>query len=178
MTRPRRVAFAGGSTMGIRESIKEKPRLVAAIAGGVVVFAVAFIVMRSTNADSDEPWGKAFFTVDDGTTWFVDDATKLAPFQRDGKEAVRAYVFECDGKAFVNHVERFTPEGRKAAEASTGTADAKQSAPVAGQLRLSGAEVKKPGAKQWTPLADLSKAGPILRPTCPGGAGEPKPVQP
>ena len=78
----------------------------------------------------------------------------------------------------VDHLERFTPDGRKAAEAALSGKGTEQATPVAGQLRLSGAEIKKPGAKQWTPLSDMPKAGPILRPKCPNGTDEPKPVEP
>src|SRR5687768_1133376 len=133
-------------TMGVRETINEKPRLVAGIAAGVVVIACAFIALRMSNAGPGEPSDKAFFTTDDGKTWFVDEATKISPFQRDGKEAVRAYVFDCNGKPFVNHVERYTADGRKAVETALAAKGAGQPADVAGQLRLSGAEVKKPGA--------------------------------
>ena len=88
------------------------------------------------------------------------------------------YVFECNGQRFVNHLERFTPEGHKAAEAAMSAAHAGQAATVAGPLRLSGAEVKKPGAKQWAPLGSLVKAGPIVRPACPHDGGVPKTVGP
>src|SRR5213083_2596184 len=89
--------------------------------GAAVVLAlaaIAFAVFRifdvgaAPGAASDTE--RAFFTVDDGKTWFIDEATQLAPFQRDGKEAVRAYVIECNGKRFVNHLERYTPEGKQA----------------------------------------------------------------
>jgi len=164
--------------MGVRERMNDNPRVAVGVAAAVLVVACAFVALQFSGASTGEPSASAFFTTDDGQTWFVDDATKLAPFQRDGKEAVRAYVFECNGTAFVNHLERFTPEGRKAVEAAMQGNGADASAP-AGQLRLTGAEVKKPGATHWTPLGDLAKAGPILRPKCPdGGAENPKPVEP
>ena len=165
--------------MGVRERLNDNPRVAVAVAAAVLLAASAFAALQFSDASTaSEPSGSAFFTTDDGKTWFVDDATKLAPFQRDGKEAVRAYVFECSGTRFVNHLERFTPDGRKAAEAAIGAQGADQATPIAGQLRLSGAEIKKPGAKQWTPLSDMTKAGPILRPKCPNGTDEPKPLEP
>ena len=164
--------------MGVRETINEKPQLAAAVAAGVVLLACAFMVLQFSSAGPSAASDKAFFTTDDGKTWFVDQASNLPPFQRDGKEAVRAYVYDCNGKAFVNHLERYTPDGRKAVEAAIQGKGGDESSGAAGQLRLSGAEVKKPGAKQWTPLGDLMKSGPILRPRCPDGAGDPKPVEP
>jgi len=161
--------------MGVRERLNDNPRVAVGVAAAILVVTCTVVALQFSGASTGEPSSSAFFTTDDGKTWFVDDATKLAPFQRDGKEAVRAYVFECNGTRFVNHLERFTPDGRKAAEAAVG---AKGTEPVAGQLRLSGAEIKKPGAKQWTPLSDMPKAGPILRPKCPNGTDEPKPLEP
>jgi hypothetical protein len=164
--------------MGIRERINDNPRTAVIVAAAVLVIACAFVALQFSGASTGAPATKAFFTIDDGKTWFVDDATRIAPFQRDGKEAVRAYVFDCNGQRFVNHVERYTPEGRRAVEAALKAGDSGQQTEVPAQLRLSGAEVKKPGAKQWASLGDLARAGPILRPTCPSGGGDAKPVEP
>ena len=164
--------------MGVREGINRNPRLAVGVAVGILVVAGALVAFQFSGAGTGAASSKAFFTIDDGKTWFTDDATKIAPFDHDGKEAVRAYVFDCNGQRFVNHVERFTPEGRKAAAAAMTANRSGHPSDVAAQLRLSGAEVKRPGGKQWAPLADLATTGPILRPKCPNGAGEPKPVEP
>jgi hypothetical protein len=167
-------------TMGVRERLNRNPRLAAIVMA--VLLLVAGVAVALQFSDGAHAAGmasdKAFFTIDDGATWFADDAAKIAPFQHDGKEAVRAYVFECNGKRFVNHLERFTPEGHKAAEAAIKANQSRQPADVAAQVRLSGAEVKRPGAKLWASLGDLTKSGPILRPRCPGGGGDAKPVEP
>ena len=60
---------------------------------------------------------QVFFTDDDGKTWFPDDAKRVPPFDRNGKPAVRAHVYKCGGKTFVNHMERYTPEAKKKVEA-------------------------------------------------------------
>ena len=164
--------------MGVRERLNDNPRVAVGVAAAILLITSVVVALQFSGPSTGEPSARAFFSTDDGKTWFVDEATKLAPFQRDGKEAVRAYVFECNGTSFVNHLERFTPDGRKAAETAMSGKGTEQAASVAGQLRLSGAEVKKPGSKQWTPLSDMVKAGPILRPKCPDGAGEPKPLDP
>jgi hypothetical protein len=165
--------------MGVRERLNENPRGVAAVVVGVLLLAGTFAAFQFLNADTTAAASdRAFFSTDDGKTWFVDNAGKLPPFERDGKEAVRAYVFECKGKQFVNHLERYTPDGRRAAEAALESQRTSQTATVPAQLRLAGAEVRKPGAKQWAPLGDLAKAGPILRPKCPDGNGDPTPVEP
>ena len=165
--------------MGVRERLNRNPRLAAIVVGALLLIAGVAVALQLAGAQTGSASDKAFFTVDDGATWFVDDAAKFAPFQHDGKEAVRAYLFECNGKRFVNHLERFTPEGRKAAEAALKANQLRKPAEVAAQVRLSGAEVKRPGSKQWASLADLAKAGSILRPRCADdGHGDPKPVEP
>ena len=59
-------------------------------------------------------------TVDDGATYFPDDANKIPPFTKDGKEAVRARVFSCDGgkTKYVAYLERITPKAKAAIDAT------------------------------------------------------------
>lgn len=58
--------------------------------------------------------GNAFYTVDDGATWFVDDANKLPPFDHEGKPAVACYVYKCGnaGQPWVSHLMRYTAAGK------------------------------------------------------------------
>jgi hypothetical protein len=101
--------------MGLRETLNERPKLGGALAGAFVVVALLIgmfqVIRQRPPTMSDKP-DRAFFSVDDGKTWFIDEATRLAPFEHDGKEAVRAYLVECGGKRAVNHLERYTDEGK------------------------------------------------------------------
>ena len=85
--------------MGVRERLNRNPRLAAIVMA--VLLLVAGVAVALQFSDGAHAAGtasdKAFFTIDDGATWFADDAARIAPFQHDGKEAVRAYVFECRG---------------------------------------------------------------------------------
>jgi hypothetical protein len=94
---------------------------------------------------------------------------------------VRAYVYECPGgKPFVSHLERFTPEARKAMQASADSMRAGKG-PVRGAAQaapMAGMEVKKPGDKQWVAAANFAKSGPIMVVKCPDGSGEPELVTP
>jgi hypothetical protein len=47
-------------------------------------------------APKEEAVTRAFYTTDDGKTWFTDDAERLPPFDHGGKQAVRLYLFSCD----------------------------------------------------------------------------------
>ena len=55
---------------------------------------------------------KAFYSDDDGQTYFVDDLWKVPPFDHNGKTAVRAYVFSYDGgkKQFVAYLMKYDDE--------------------------------------------------------------------
>src|SRR4051794_23591957 len=99
--------------MGIREEMNKRPRAVAV--AGVVALAVGIAAMafQLSSGGIGRSGEQAFYTTDDGATWFTDAADRLPPFDYKGKEAVRAYVFECNGKPFVNHLERWTPDRRK-----------------------------------------------------------------
>ena len=80
---------------------------------GIIVLVFGFIVWqwRSGSAAPGAASGvpQIFFTDDEGQHWFPDDRRKVPPFDHNGKEAVEAEVYKCDGKTFVNHMKRYTP---------------------------------------------------------------------
>jgi len=60
----------------------------------------------------------AFYTEDNGKSFFKDDLFKISPFDHNGKQAYRCDVFESGGgKQFVGLVYRHTESGRREAEA-------------------------------------------------------------
>jgi hypothetical protein len=77
---------------------------------------VVLKVVKKTPAEQPVIQKKAYYTVDDGQTWFADamPPEKLPPFTLDGKEAVRAHVYQYGdrGKPFVLYLEKYTPEAR------------------------------------------------------------------
>src|SRR5271156_5642109 len=87
--------------MAVRETLNRNATAVAGSA--IVVILVALAVISWRNFSRPDPiMAKAFFTDDDGKTWFVDDAANLTPFDHDGKPAVRCYVYQTDkGNMFV-----------------------------------------------------------------------------
>ncbi|HEY7090445.1 MAG TPA: hypothetical protein VH518_20275 [Tepidisphaeraceae bacterium] len=161
--------------MGIRETMNKRPMIATGMVLALVLAAVGFAAYQmfdlrpASSNDPGEP-ERAFFTVDDGKTWFVDDAAQLAPFQHDGKEAVRAYIVECNGKRSVNHLERYTPEGK---QAMLKLREAVKHGPPPGQLvaaaQQRGREVKRPGERNWTQTSDTTAAAAIIIPRAPPG---------
>lgn len=168
--------------MGLRETMNKKPGVALGVGVGLIAVGVVVIAMQLRAGAPPGPPSEAYFTTDDGQTYFADGIENLPPFQRDGKEAVRAYVFQCaGGKPFVNHLERYTPAGRNAME-SAGVKDAMSLARAAAAQPngpMWGKEVKKPGSKQWVPADNIAKATPILAPRCPDSVqAQPMPVEP
>jgi hypothetical protein len=167
--------------MGLRETLNKKPGLASAIGAGLLVLGIVFLAYQFTAGGAGGSSDEAYFTTDDGRTYFADDATKVAPFDHDGKQAVRAYVFECEGgKPFVNHLERHTAEGKKMIESLAEAQRAGKQPPraPAGAGTMWGLEIKKPGDKDWIPAGNLAKSGPMMQPKCPDGKGEPVLVVP
>src|SRR5215218_3079395 len=170
--------------MSLRETFNERPKLAGGIAAGCAAAAVLLVVahvldLRAAPIGAARP-EHAFFTVDDGKTWFIDDASRLAPFDRDGQAAVRAYVCEAGGTRFVNHLERYTDAGKKA---MTQVREAAKKGPPPGQLvaaaQQRGREVKRPGDAKWMPTSSSAGSIAITTLKCPDGVkGEPRVVFP
>jgi hypothetical protein len=98
--------------MGVREKLNEKPGVGIAIVAVVVICVVAetYHFMRSPAVTSSSAASPAppseYFTTDDGATYFDGAGTNVAPFDYNGKEAVRAYVFRINGKQVVGYLEK------------------------------------------------------------------------
>lgn len=169
--------------MGLRETLNRNPAIVTGGTLAIIVIAVGFIIYSTLGSSAPKAPTKAYYTVDDGATYFSDDAGKLAPFDYEGKQAVKARVFKCaDGKPFVAFLERYTPDAKKkleearaSAAASSGQQPARspmdvQAIAMAAQMGL---EVKKPGGDgQWFKIMDIQNSPKITRPACPDGKSD------
>lgn len=162
--------------MGIRQTINEKPALSTGVTAAVIVLALGFILWESFGHHGGSGRGapRAFYSDDDGQTWFPDAANKLTPFtDANNKEAVQAFVFKCgDGKPFCGYLMRATEEARKAAAGELHGATA---------AVMMHSEVKKPGDKKWVKF-DSRNMVPFTNitqtfPNCPAGS-KPDPVLP
>lgn len=154
--------------MGIRETLNQNPRLTTGLTIGIIVIVLGLLAWQIwggsvTPGGSDGPTNKRWFSDDDGKTWFADDFKKVGPIQHNGKEAVEAVVYKCDGKTFCNHLIRYTPEGKKKMEATlNGKGPADPS--VVGAIDTD-IEVKSPGDKEWVKSTN-PKAVDIRKPKC------------
>ena len=119
---------------------------------------------------------QAYFTVDDGQTWFADGIERIPPFEHQGQQAVRVHLFTCDGgkTVFPVYLERYTAEGQAAMEKL-------REAEARGEMDVSlydhierGQEVKRaldPDAP-WVKMMNFERSGEIMTPRCPDGSFE------
>ncbi len=136
-----------------------------------LLMVVGSVVYTYMNAGDLRPPGyrTTYFTTDDGKTWFEDSVENVAPYKKDGKDAVAAHVYTCnDGKVkFVGYLERMSPEAKveidryKAMKSMPDT-------PTAQRLFEGGVEVKKPGEAGWKKKSSYGFEGPPVK--CPDGS--------
>ncbi len=166
--------------MEIREWINDNPKAAGGITAATVVIAAVLILWQGRSGSVSNQAGpapKAFFTVDDGKTYFPEDLTHLPPFAtRDGKTAYRVRVGQCGtGAPFVSHLEKYADEDKKSIEAGlagsktyVGTLDALLT-PFDPRII-----VKKPltGDKGWITLTskNLKQYEAVSQPKCANGS--------
>ena len=167
------------SAQSLRERINKNPAVAAAVSAGIILIALLFIFWQcSGGSEASLLNDKAFFTTDDGKSFFVDAATNVPPYQKDGKPAVRAQVFTCDDgdTKFVGYLEMYAPQDKAMLEAMAKGAQNKGPSPMpyvgfAGQPM-----VKKPGAPQnaWVMLGPQTSAAyqQVVTVKCPDGTTE------
>lgn len=133
----------------------------------VILASVGFAawhIHQSSGGGVDAGAGKAFFTVDDGKTWFAGDIRNIPPFEKDGKPAYQCFVWTSDdGKTeFVSHLQRYTPDAKKRLEEAQakGVHADPQSLKM---IMMSGVEVKAAGngddPKNWINERDPRATG-------------------
>ena len=105
--------------MGIRETLNSKrPLITVVVLVGLILVTVGWMFLQSADLGSRLSTPQAFYTVDDGATWFKEDADKITPYDYKGKQAVMCFVYKCGdkGQPWVSHLMRFTAEGKRQRE--------------------------------------------------------------
>jgi hypothetical protein len=169
--------------MNLREMITENPMRALAIAGALLATGLV-IALFSHGPRNKSPGDGArlLFSVDDGKTWFADDASRIPPFDKNGKQAVLARVYRCsNGTEFVNHLERFTPAAKQVLERASAPDPSGKTRPDRSAIQsayTSGREVKRPGDANWVSSGNLRDAAKVTTVKCPNGGTAVVPVQP
>jgi hypothetical protein len=95
-----------------RALIARHRRLFIALSLAIIVAGAAWLTWFYWPEPRLEPPTRAWYTVDDGTTRFADDAERIPPFDHDGKQAVRLHLFSCDGgkTTFIAYLQKIPEE--------------------------------------------------------------------
>jgi hypothetical protein len=154
--------------MGLRESLEKRKGVSVGISALFLVAAIA-VIFNENRSSQTTRIDRAFYSDDDGQTYFVDEVDKLVPFDHNGKQAYRAYVFKCSsGKEFVGYVSRYSDTARAKLE-ELKAQPYNQVAQQIADTASAGTEFKKPGDSTWYSQASAGGAG-ILVPKSPDGS--------
>ena len=159
--------------MGFRETLEKKKPIAIGLASLVIV-ASAIAIFVQAGGMGPEGQGDAYFTVDDGKTFFEEDGEKRTPFDYKGQQAVRAHVFECGGKRIVGYMSRYSQDAIKTLDEASEARKAGKAPPNIGklsQVAVTGMEYKKPGTDKWVSAADTAAVNVIRIFRCPDGSG-------
>ena len=152
--------------MGIRETLNKRPRVAAAVTAAI--FGLAALVFLWANKGVPERVTRAYYSDDDGKTFFDDDVDKIYPFDHNGKPAYRAYVYRCGSeKPFVHYLGRYTDKGKARMAELAGKRDDPEAVGELARLRNTAIEVKKPGDDKWVPLFSAAGDAMTRHPICP-----------
>jgi hypothetical protein len=163
--------------MFIRKKLADDKKMGVAVA--IALLAIAALALAFQFWPQRKPnLAMAYYSDDDGQSWFKDSAFRVAPFDHDGKTAVMAEVYTYDngGKQFCAYLAKYTDDFKKRLENAIADAQAKGQPP--GSVSLynqrdflnSGTMVKLPGSKNsWVPFND-PRAAPIFSIHSPDGS--------
>jgi hypothetical protein len=146
-----------------------------------VLLLLLLLSLLGSNAGCDEQPAsasmegpKSWYTIDDGKSWFADSANKVVPFEHQGKQAYRCFVWSCDGgkTQFVSHLERLSAAGRRAF-AGKDHVDPMELVPGSEEVKL-----PLTGNDGWM-ISTSAQAQSVRMPKCPErGGGTPEAVWP
>jgi hypothetical protein len=158
--------------VGLRDQINRKPAVAAGAVGVLILVLVCALVVSVKRSEPSAISGaRMYYTTDDGKTWFADAWEKVPPFDHDGAQAVRCYVFKTPTSgSFVGYLETYT-------QAAHDYLSGAMNSPVPVDT-TKGTLVKRPGDKNWVSTA--SPAGEKVKDVKPpnGSSGPVEPVSP
>jgi len=155
--------------MGVRQSINQHPALGAA--GGAILLVVAIGAMIYANRPTPIKATRAYYSDDDGNTYFVDSSDRIYPFDHNGKPAYRAFVYQCgNAKPFVSYLARYSDSARAKIAALSAKANDPEAAGAIAQAKNNGIELKKPGQTKWVPELSPEGGQIAMHPHCPDGS--------
>ena len=185
--------------MGIRETLNQYQYIAAGVTIGAIVAAGVFIVSSMKEGATPRYGSVAYYSDDDGASYFEESNKLIPPFDHHGKPAYKAYVFTCskDKTKWVGYLEGYLPEARTKMQELQASMDELAKQPNASPpsrdkdpvyalsaIQTKGLVVKQPDRpgqppNKWVSQADGSAFFKAQRPVCPnGGNDEPMIVLP
>jgi hypothetical protein len=153
--------------MNVREFLNEHQKTAIGVCAGVVVVVLLAVILRSGTESAASLPGEAYFSDDDGKTWFTAPADRIVPFDYGGKPAVKAVLFSTDGgkTKFIGYLERYSESARKTLQTSRdGTMVPLNELTAA----ANDVEVKAPGDAEWVKRSDPAAQKVLTVPGKPG----------
>ncbi len=158
--------------MSVRQALQRHQKIVATVVCVVIVGAIVAIYAQVRPAPHPNV-NLAYYSDDDGQTWFEDQVFKVTPFDHNGREAVGATLFDVGGKRYIGYLTRFSKTGvdiyqRLAPKLTGDTSVASVLGPLFADPSLH--EVKLPGAGHpWVNMRDRAAMAIVTLPSSPSG---------
>jgi hypothetical protein len=156
--------------VSLREKMNKNKNISVGITILIILAALVFIYYQ-IKGDSipQAPPQMAYYTTDDGKTFFAEDQMHETPFTHDGAQAVRAWRYTCgDSKeAKLGYLERYTADFLKQL-AQAKAANQPMDPMIIVEQGDAIYEVKKPGNPTWYKKASQTGQN-IINPKCPAG---------
>jgi hypothetical protein len=131
----------------VREVLERNRGIFGAIGALLLFIAVMSILHQAVGGPhrNTRLLNSAFFSDDDGKTWFLDDVSMLPPFNHHGRTAVRAVVYRYGtGSKFVGYLEKFPNDQLIQIEAAISANPEQTSHWLSAPM-----QIKKPGDTDW-----------------------------
>lgn len=148
---------------------------IALVAIAACGFAAYSVTKGMDNGPRPVGEGMAYFSTDDGATWFEAPVSNPSPFDKGGKQAYRVFVWrQGSGEPFVSHLIKNAVAAQRDPNRPPSVAE-RRTPP---SMSARSVEVKRPGEAIWT-RADSREGGEILKIKGPDGTTEGlEPVEP
>lgn len=160
--------------MSLRERLNQNAKGVTIAIACVAVLAIGlgwWEIRSSANASASLSTSSAYFTDDDGKTYFVGQSDQIVPFQHNGKTAYLATVIQCGKEApRVAYLLRYSPAAIQQIEQVRKSGQNIELA--TSSIIADGSEVRRPGEEKWLPIHSAAAAK-VLKIECPNN----QPVQ-
>jgi len=141
--------------MSVREILREKKILTLSTATCLIAFAIGHTIYVQRGGGTPPVKGLAWYTTDDGKTWFADNVEKIPPFDKDGKVAYGCCVWTTDGGKTkqVSNLYRYSEESKNRVHELVRHS---RSQSILMLLTMEPMEVKRPGTGDvgWVKASD------------------------